>query len=170
MSTLIITNIITESKSPLSLHLCGGSGKCFLRRCLKWQSKCSIGIVWSYWDGLGIWLTSLPFSRSHHLCVVDLKMAWIWCSSQERKRPTLWQWLPKIAVLANINIYVAFSKRTWRTWWHPLHFFTPLRSNVNVSFTFFSFFCRTVSTLNIWMNEFTIIAEAVMISSACIWL
>lgn len=47
-------------------------------------------------------ITVLSKPLHDHLCVVDLKTAWIWCSSQERKRCTLWQWLPKVAVLANM--------------------------------------------------------------------
>lgn len=47
-------------------------------------------------------ITVLSKPLRDHLCVVDLKTAWIWCSSQERKRRTLWQWLPKVAVLANM--------------------------------------------------------------------
>lgn len=36
MSLLIITNIITGSKSPNGLHLCDDGGECFLRHYQKW--------------------------------------------------------------------------------------------------------------------------------------
>lgn len=107
-------------------------------------------IVWSYWDGLGIWLTSLPFSAWTFMCCrfengVDMmlitgkKLAHVMAMASQN---------------CSVGKHVAFSKRTWRTWWHPLHFFTSLRSNVNVSLTFSFFFlqdCEHFKHLNEWI-------------------
>lgn len=76
MSPLIIANIITLSRSPKGLHLCADGGKCFLRQHQKWHHKNRARIMCDYWEGLGIWLTSLSFSqRCGHFCPIDWEIS-----------------------------------------------------------------------------------------------